>query len=153
MRGTSTPQVQCPFGFYCPTGSAVPANCPAGGYQDEPGQGACKSCPGGYYCDPGERCLYSSAVLVDAFTTANFTQPAVCPAGHFCPNGTRYATEFPCPNGTFSNWTQLWAAAGCTPCPPGRWCGLAGQLEPGGLGRARLPSTSVSCISWGITSD
>jgi hypothetical protein len=37
-------------------------------------------------------------VILDNSTT-------VCPMGHFCPDGTRYANEFPCPIGTFSNLT------------------------------------------------
>lgn len=31
--------------------------------------------------------------------------PAVCPVGHFCPEGTRFGQEFPCPSGTFGNTT------------------------------------------------
>ncbi len=28
-----------------------------------------------------------------------------CPEGYYCPNGTQYAEQFPCPRGTFNNLT------------------------------------------------
>ena len=39
-----------------------------------------------------------SIVVLDNSTT-------VCPMGSYCPAGTRYANEFLCPIGTFSNIT------------------------------------------------
>ena len=37
-------------------------------------------------------------------------------SGHYCPNGTRYSTEFPCPPGTFNNITGLVTDTDCFAC-------------------------------------
>ena len=44
---------ECEFGHRCPEGahSGFQEACPAGYYQDERGQGSCKTCPAGRYCD------------------------------------------------------------------------------------------------------
>ena len=78
------------------------------------------------------KCLYSTPLLLDNFTTANYTQPAICPAGAYCPNGTAFATQFLCPNGTFSNRTQLRSAGQCTPCLAGQYCATEGLQQPTG---------------------
>ena len=31
--------------------------------------------------------------------------PTICPMGYYCPEGTKFAEEFPCPEGTFNNDT------------------------------------------------
>jgi hypothetical protein len=31
----------------------------------------------------------------------------ICPTGFYCPSGTRIATEFGCPNGTYNDVTGL----------------------------------------------
>lgn len=93
----------CPAGHYCPTGSADPKNCVAGTYQSGTSAADCDICPDRYYCE---------ATAVEALA---------CPAGFYCPEGTEFATEFPCPTGTFSNETSLAAASECPLCPPGRF--------------------------------
>lgn len=94
--GTSTPTLPCPAGSLCPTGSASPVPCPAGTYQDETGQGSCKACLAGYYC-----------ALASPCPGVNSTSPQLCPPGYYCPNGTRFATEYPCPIGTYNNQSGL----------------------------------------------
>ena len=71
-------------------------------------------CPAAYYCIEGTE------------------QPRPCPTGHYCPEGTPHATDFPCPNGTYSNVTMLEAAADCAPCLPGSYCGSPGLTVPEG---------------------
>lgn len=39
------------LGHSCPSGSHTPVRCNSGTYQDETGQGSCKTCPAGYFCD------------------------------------------------------------------------------------------------------
>jgi hypothetical protein len=60
----------------------------------------------------------------------NTTTPVVCPQGSYCPSGTRYANEFLCPNGTYSNVTGLTHVANCTACTPGYYCGSRGLKAP-----------------------
>lgn len=34
-------------------------------------------------------------------TAANYTTPAPCPPGYFCPSGTKFPHEWPCPMGYY----------------------------------------------------
>ena len=56
-------------------------------------QWTCKTCPAGFYCD--------STLQNDTFCSHGVQNPQPCPTGHYCQNGTKYATEFGCPNGTY----------------------------------------------------
>ncbi|CAH1789577.1 unnamed protein product, partial [Owenia fusiformis] len=47
--------------------------------------------------------------------------------GYYCPAGTRYSNEFPCPSGTFGNETGLQNEANCTECPCGYYCDQPAQ--------------------------
>ena len=76
-------------------GSFEPQICENGTYQNEIGQSSCKECPAGYFCDN----TLAPVVL-------NYT--GLCPSGYYCPPGTRYDIEFPCPIGTFNNMTGKW---------------------------------------------
>jgi hypothetical protein len=40
----------------------------------------------------------------------------LCVAGHYCVDGTRVQSEYPCPAGTFNNITGLAAATDCFDC-------------------------------------
>ncbi|XP_064629316.1 zonadhesin-like [Lineus longissimus] len=107
----------CEHGYFCPKGSAAPKRCPAGTYQDETSQRQCKTCPPGFVCDPTNEpvVLYENAE---------------CPSGHYCPAGTGYAYNFPCPNGTYSNMTRRSSLHDCLPCPAGFSCGMPGLDQP-----------------------
>ena len=73
-------------------------------------------CPKGYYCN-------------------NFLDPVVlynntlCPEGYYCPIGTRYATEYRCPRGTFANYMGLQNVTDCQPCPAGFYCDEEAQTN------------------------
>ena len=54
-------------------------------------------------------------------------------AGHFCPVGTEFATQYPCNNGTFNNATNSETIASCQLCLPGHYCSDRGMPEPAGL--------------------
>lgn len=86
----------------------------AGTYQDDTGAVDCDICPDRHYCE------------------AAATEATDCPAGFYCPEGTEFATEFPCPSGTYSNETRLAAASECPLCPPGRCARFVG--DGGGVG-------------------
>lgn len=45
--------------------------------------------------------------------------------GHYCLNGTKVSTEYPCPSGTYNNDTGLRAEAECFPCLGGYYCPAA----------------------------
>ena len=102
----------CPTGSYCVKQSTQPVACSAGTYQDEEGRNYCKVCPSGSYC------LHET------------TTPVACPAGSYCPEGTRFSTEFLCPNGTYSDSLSLKNVSECTQCTPGYYCGSPGLTEP-----------------------
>jgi hypothetical protein len=52
--------------------------------------------------------LSVSIVVLDNTTT-------ICPMGYYCPEGTRYNNEYPCPIGTFNNRTGKYSQT----CPCG----------------------------------
>ncbi|CEM36103.1 unnamed protein product [Vitrella brassicaformis CCMP3155] len=106
---------ECTAGYKCPAGSAFPIPCEEGTYQDTAGMGFCNDCPGG-----GKYCPLASI------------DPLDCPAGHFCPNKTASATQFPCPPGTYNNLTSQETWHSCIECDPGKYCALRGLEEPTG---------------------
>lgn len=58
--------------------------------------------------------------------------PEACPAGFWCPTGTKFSTEFSCPSGTYSNRTLLSEASSCTECTAGFYCETEGLSWPTG---------------------
>ena len=78
---------------------------------------ACIACEAGYTCDAA---------------TAELLGELRCPVGFFCPHGTAYGGEQPCPAGSFSEATGLEAADECEPCPAGAYCAYPGASTPTG---------------------
>ncbi|CAH1789581.1 unnamed protein product, partial [Owenia fusiformis] len=113
----------CPMGYYCPEATYDPFICDSGWYQDNTGQSDCKLCPEGYYCDNS-----NGAVVINETVT--------CPAGFFCPPGTKRADQWPCPLGTFGNDTGYNDSSNCSPCLGGMYCGIVGQTWPTGYCKA-----------------
>lgn len=84
-------------------------------------------------------------------------QSQPCPAGHFCPAGTR--SPRPCPVGTFRSRRQAGAAAECLPCPADTFGALPGQtgclpcgsfaFSPQGGSHPCLPPTGPPPLSPG----
>ena len=68
----------------------------------------------GYYCDMANEPM------------TNYTS-FPCPAGYYCPNGTRFDTEYPCPAGTYNPVEKLEAESECYDCDPGKYCLLPGE--------------------------
>ncbi|KAJ8035012.1 hypothetical protein HOLleu_22086 [Holothuria leucospilota] len=119
------PDTHCYPGYVCPQGSDSPndtANaCPAGTYTDYHNLTAtfqCDTCPEQYACLLG--------------TGGQQKPPEPCAQGHYCPAGTQYPAQYPCPAGTWTNLTNLAAADECYVCPRGYYC-LVGSTEPTGL--------------------
>ena len=118
--GLVDPSHECALGHYCPIGTQFPTQhkCPAGTWNPNSTlfiQGAdCLACPAGYACLLG---------------TGHSSQPLlVCARGSFCPAGTRFPTERPCPRGTYTESNALEADEQCTVCPAGYHC-IEGQAE------------------------
>jgi len=65
-------------------------------------------------CPEGFACGYATGVILNP--------PLNCAVGHYCPAGTASATQFACPNGTYTNRTDLSSASQCTDCPAGSYC-------------------------------
>ena len=139
---TPTPsQHPCPHGHFCPDASSVPQRCPSGTYQDEQGADFCKTCLAGFFCDN----RLAPVVLL--------TNISLCPEGYFCPNGTRFATQYPCPIGTYSNVSGLSELEDCQPCREGYYCDLLGLVHPSGPCRAGFlcpQGTNTSAPTRGI---
>ena len=92
-QNTPTPgNYTCPEGHFCLEGYGDPEPCPSGTYQNEVGRWDCKTCEEGFYCNA-------------TFGPVVHYMQTVCPEGHYCPAGTKYDVEFPCPRGTFNNRT------------------------------------------------
>nr|XP_011722872.1 signal peptide, CUB and EGF-like domain-containing protein 3 isoform X2 [Macaca nemestrina] len=72
----------------------------------------CVPCPRGWFCVSGAR-----------------VPSGTCRAGHYCPRGTKWGTQFPCPAGTYSSQTGNSQLEDCLPCPPGAFC-PSGVPEP-----------------------
>ncbi|OXB81275.1 UNVERIFIED_CONTAM: hypothetical protein H355_014319 [Colinus virginianus] len=105
----------CPPGHYCVVGSSRAQPCPAGSYSPSWSMVQCLECPEGFYCESA---------------STNYTD---CPAGHYCPRNTKFATQYPCPPGTYSEALNIWDASKCQLCPPGRVCSKPGLARPDGL--------------------
>ncbi|XP_030258688.1 zonadhesin isoform X7 [Sparus aurata] len=118
------PDVDCMQGFVCPPGSSkpnAPTNaCPPGTLSnrtDLTDRSQCQQCPARYACLRG---------------TGGIQRPPLsCFAGHYCPPGTMFPTQYKCPVGTWSGQSGLEAERECRPCPQGWYC-LAGSGVPSG---------------------
>jgi len=109
----------CVPGHYCPAGSnnvyAFP--CPPGTFTDEFDAIRSEDCT---TCPAGSACLSGTGGI-------SGLQPVACAKGHYCPPGTQYATQYPCPQGTFTSAANLEREEDCTICPAGSFC--VGGLE------------------------
>ena len=77
--------IECPAGHFCPPRSGSPRPCPSGQYQSSSGMFDCDICPEGLVCNA-------------TFEPVIFPSTP-CPTGYFCPNGTEYGEQHPCPQG------------------------------------------------------
>ena len=51
-------------------------------------------------------------------------------SGYFCPPGTRWEHEFPCPKGSYNPVNGSDAPEDCLSCPQGQYCECKSQGEP-----------------------
>lgn len=64
---------------------------------------------------------------------STFMKPNFSFLGHYCPRNTEFASQYPCPPGTYSEALNIWDASKCQLCPPGRVCSKPGLQRPDGL--------------------
>jgi hypothetical protein len=85
----------CPKGHYCLAGTIEPTPCPVGTYRGVTSALALSDCTA---CPAGKACPFVG--IVDA------NGASACAYGHYCPAGTDYPTDNPCPAGKFSDNTN-----------------------------------------------
>jgi len=73
----------------------------------------------GFYCDA-------------TFGAVNMSVLQPCPKGHYCPEGTGIAKQFPCPIGTYNPRELMDSQSDCLLCPSGHYCPDVGLEEPTG---------------------
>uniref|UniRef100_A0A7M5XIK9 Tyrosine-protein kinase ephrin type A/B receptor-like domain-containing protein n=1 Tax=Clytia hemisphaerica TaxID=252671 RepID=A0A7M5XIK9_9CNID len=108
--GNQKPPQPCAAGYYCLPRTRHPKQhpCPAGSYSNLTNLHKwtdCTECPKGQYCLEGAA-----------------APSGICPTGHYCPPGTKYATEHPCAAGTYSNRTANVRWEVCEDCTEGNYC-------------------------------
>lgn len=167
-EGLPSPNIRCPAGFYCPSGTQT----------SDPFRNDTTLRP--YPCTPGTYCLSGTGyadVLVGDFLYAQpctegfFCEAAstsakgsgLCPPGFYCPAGT--ANPVPTPKGFFAEFHGTVQPAACLPgfyaptiqttecypCPPGTKCDVEGLFEaeicPPGTYRGLLEVDGQNCIA------
>ncbi|XP_042595395.1 multiple epidermal growth factor-like domains protein 11 isoform X2 [Cyprinus carpio] len=133
----------CPAGFYCPESTGYDWRpCPVGTYSPDSGLSSlseCRECDGGHYCSLQNSTSVTGKCSEGYYCAHGNISPqphkqssggGPCPAGHFCPQST--AQPQPCPEGTFSNKSQLVKMEECLLCPAGHYCDISGLTSPSG---------------------
>ena len=132
----------CPEGEYCPAGSNAGMYCPPGTFSNQTSlieESQCQLCPPRYFCftygltEPSGLCYAGhyctgGAILPNPF---NESYGDRCIPGQHCPAGSGFPE--PCPPGTYSPFSGNDNVSDCTPCDPGKYCNLPGQLNYTGL--------------------
>uniref|UniRef100_K3WJP5 Tyrosine-protein kinase ephrin type A/B receptor-like domain-containing protein n=1 Tax=Globisporangium ultimum (strain ATCC 200006 / CBS 805.95 / DAOM BR144) TaxID=431595 RepID=K3WJP5_GLOUD len=133
--------VLCPAGNYCPENTTLPVKCPPGFFASAQGLVAldqCTPCPASYYCDsyglsaPSGKC-FEGFVCAESSPVANPVAQHfgyICPAGHYCPEGS--GSEVMCPSGTFRASVGGTSVDSCTICPGGHYCSGSSLTVPSG---------------------
>lgn len=132
----------CPYGYYCPTGTLKPVQCPDNRFIDKAGAshiGDCGYCPAGKICAiggipkpcwPGHFCPYNDTIYkcnkttyLDEYGGKSPMDCKVCPAGYYCyKEGMTNYTVSPCPPGFYC----YEATSSPVPCPAGTYKSEAG---------------------------
>ncbi|XP_026191647.1 signal peptide, CUB and EGF-like domain-containing protein 3 [Cyclospora cayetanensis] len=120
-KGLMAPSGACQAGFYCGGGSASSA--PQVTLYMPPKFCACSSTAERGQTKAGNivvvcgLCALFNTSFVSVFFQAQNGGNQVCPAGHYCPAGSREPS--PCPKGTYLGSQQAQSEAACLPCNPG----------------------------------
>ena len=107
-----------------------------------------------------------SFILLGKYCNGTTVKPSECPPGSYCPLGTRFATQYLCPAGTFNNKSSQTSNSSCQQCWPGYYCegeglhqpsgvcdpgfycfGGAAMKRPGDFGHLNVNTTNMSCLA------
>ncbi len=91
--------------------------------------------------------LYLSNICSNDISGTAVVNPSACIVGHYCPEGTGFATKFPCPAGTYGPDLYYESLDNCTQCPSGFYCEEAGLSVPTGECRAGFYCTGGASSS------
>jgi hypothetical protein len=128
---STTTQVECNIGEYCPAGTGDTSPCKRGWICPTP-TSVPTACPAGQYCN-----TTNSTSLADAnaaicpvgyFCPEASGLPAICSAGHYCPT-TGLAAAIPLPAGSWSSVTGANTTLVSQNCPIGYIC-AQGSASP-----------------------
>ncbi|XP_061176826.1 uncharacterized protein LOC133185543 isoform X2 [Saccostrea echinata] len=129
----------CPEGFYCPEGQVWPLPCDIGTFNPYYGNStgkACLKCSPGMFCSgknlsvptgPCSSGFYCNRGAVSP-TPLNGRGGDICPAGHYCLEGTGIFT--PCPSMTYNPSRGQPNNQSCLPCPDAYTCNGKGLSLP-----------------------
>ena len=166
--GATACAAQCPAGKYgvtiagvttcatCPRGSqcydGVRFMCAAGTYQDETGQGSCKSCAAGHFGEQAglNRSTCTASCPAGFFCPGNTKTPIVCPAAAICAAGSAAPrVVVPCVPGQYtSGAVAAQNESTCISCPAGKYSNAvnANQCESCALGTYQDVAEQPTCM-------
>ena len=129
----------CPDKKYCDGAAHGPlaslADCPANMYCNTPFLGSLpqyRLCPAGTKSTTGQAATASDCTTCAAGSYCEFTltrTEVTCPKGYYCPAGTEYRTQYPCPEGTYNALTGKSLLTDCIDCPAGSYCRAASTVS------------------------
>ena len=147
--GASSPEgtAICPRGHYCPrgsvlpiptspgnfsytTGAQTPSECLPGTWAPNWAQVQCDVCPGGFECP-------------DSGTSNTSSTFIACEAGYYREALVSTVTCQPCPEGTWSNVTEMSSIDGCQICAAGYVCAESGRTVPPTESNAQFPLSAL----------
>ncbi|OXB71843.1 UNVERIFIED_CONTAM: hypothetical protein H355_013666 [Colinus virginianus] len=102
----------------------------------------CTPCTPGYYCSGTGLTEPTGACSRGYYCGADGRQQS-CPQGFYCPEGTQFPQQYPCPPGTYLDYEGARDESECTACPEGRVCDDPGNTSADDL--CPPGTTRVSC--------
>ncbi|KAG8141531.1 hypothetical protein E2320_007142, partial [Naja naja] len=124
-------QMMAKEGHYALEGAFQPEPCPPGTFQPI----LCMALDQGPVNNAQRACTVASLAWWHLKDFASQTGPpfgGLCPAGHYCPAGTKDPREMPCPVGTWNEQKGGQDSTWCRLCPPGYFCSSPGRVSPTG---------------------
>jgi hypothetical protein len=124
----TVPKTECDLGGWCDGMDRF--ECPDGTYNNVSTTAVdleiCTLCPAGYFCSQYQHPQFGATAEESLSTVlgqaSQWPSPTLCPAGRYCPDGTKDPNEFACPAGTYNPLTGKANVTDCLVCPAGQYC-------------------------------